>query len=88
MIFFQLPRKFNYQGNYGHWSLDLINYHMKHIPEPSLFVLLSIFNTIWKLVIPIPKPGKGHTDPKNYRPTALTSCIFKTMERMINSRLV
>jgi potassium voltage-gated channel Eag-related subfamily H protein 8 len=34
------------------------------------------------------KPGKDHSDPSNYRPIALTSCICKTMERMINDRLV
>ena len=45
---------------------------------------------MWKiaLVIPIPKPGKNHSDPKNYRPIALTSCICKTLERMVNNRLV
>ena len=40
------------------------------------------------IVIPIPKPGKDNTDPNNYRPIALTSCICKTMDRMINKRLV
>ena len=35
-------------------------------------------------MIPIPKPGKDPTNPTNYRPIALTSC----MERMINRRLV
>ena len=46
--------------------------------------------SIWKLatVIPIPKPNKDHTDPSNYRPIALTSCVCKTMERMVNDRLV
>ena len=44
----------------------------------------------WKeaTVIPIPKPDKDHTDPTNYRPKALTKCICKTMERMINDRLI
>ena len=44
----------------------------------------------WKeaLIIPIPKPGKDTTDPINYRPISLTSCICKTFERMINNRLV
>ena len=37
--------------------------------------------------MPIPKPNKDQTDPTNYRPIALTSCICKTMERMINDRL-
>ena len=39
-------------------------------------------------MIPIPKPGKDPTNPTNYHPIALTSCICKTMERMINIRLV
>ena len=35
----------------------------------------------------MPKPDKDHTDHSNYRPIALTSCVCKTMERMINDRL-
>ncbi|OOY58142.1 hypothetical protein BOW02_12445 [Solemya velum gill symbiont] len=35
-------------------------------------------------VIPIAKP----TDPANYRPISLTSCLGTTMERIINDRLV
>ncbi|KAG1677308.1 RNA-directed DNA polymerase from mobile element jockey [Nymphon striatum] len=78
---------------------DSIHYQMlKHLPDCSLALILNIFNTIWitgaipsswleATVIPIPKPGKDHTDPLNYRPIALTSCICKTMERMINCRL-
>ena len=48
-----------------------------------------IFPPSWTeaIVIPITKPGKDATDPSNYRPIALTSCICKTMERMINTRL-
>ena len=38
-------------------------------------------------MIPIPKPGKDRTDPNNYRPIALTSCLFKIMERLINHLL-
>ncbi|KAG1658849.1 RNA-directed DNA polymerase from mobile element jockey [Nymphon striatum] len=78
---------------------DSIHYQMlKHLPDCSLALILNIFNTIWitgaipsswleATVIPIPKPGKDHTDPLNYRPIALTSCMCKTMERMINCRL-
>ncbi len=46
--------------------------------------------SIWKLAnaIPIPKPGKDHSEPLNYRLIALTSCVCKTMERIINARLV
>ena len=48
------------------------------------------FPEIWKeaTIIPIPKPGKDHSNPQNYRPIALTSCLCKTLERMINDRLV
>ena len=44
----------------------------------------------WKeaTIIPVPKPGKDNTKPNNYRPIALTSCICKTLERIINERLV
>jgi potassium voltage-gated channel Eag-related subfamily H protein 8 len=45
--------------------------------------------SIWKLanVIPIPKPKQNISQPSNYRPIALTSCVYKTMERRINDRL-
>ena len=48
------------------------------------------FPESWELatIIPIPKPGKDHTEPTNYRPITLTSCLCKTLERMINARLV
>ena len=39
-------------------------------------------------VIPVPKPSKDASNPTNYRPIALTSCVCKTLERMINERLV
>ena len=72
---------------------------MKHLPDSSLLVLLKTFNDIWETgnvpkswkeatIIPIPKPGKDNTNPNNYRPIALTSCIGKALERMINERLV
>ena len=79
---------------------DEIHYQLlKHLPDASLLLLLNIFNKIWisgdfppdwrkAIIIPIPKPGKDPTNPTNYRPIALTSCICKTMERMINRRLV
>ena len=79
---------------------DEIHYRMlKHLPPKSLQALLDIFNDMWETgtfpesweqatIIPIPKPGKDHTEPNNYRPIALTSCLCKTLERMINVRLV
>ena len=50
----------------------------------------GFFPTSWHkaTIIPLPKPGKDNNDPNNYRPIALTSGICKTMERMVNDRLV
>jgi ribonuclease HI len=79
---------------------DDIHYQiLKHLPEVSLEALLHAFNDVWinnsfpdswrqAIIIPIPKPGKDHTNPSNYRPIALTSCVCKTFERMVNKRLV
>ena len=79
---------------------DDIHYQMlKHLPDSSLDTLLHIFNDIWTTgvfpeswrlatIISIPKPRKDHAEPTNYRPIALTSCLCKTLERMINKRLI
>ena len=78
---------------------DYIHYQMlKHLPETALDTLLHIFNGIWTAgfpeswrlatIIPIPKPGKDHAEPTNYKPIALTGCLCETLKRMINKRLV
>ena len=79
---------------------DEIHYQLlKYLPRDSLMVLLDIFYDIWALgeipecckeatVKPIPKPGKDSKNPSNYRPISLTSCLCKTTERIINTRLV
>jgi hypothetical protein len=43
--------------------------------------------SIWKLAnaMPIPKPGKDLTELSNYRHLALTSCVVKTTETMVNA---
>ena len=43
----------------------------------------------WKtaIIIPAPTPGKVLSDPGSNRTIVLTSCLCKTMERMVNSRL-
>ena len=79
---------------------DDIHYEMlKHLPPNAVNTLLETLNNIWfagnfspswrtSTVIPIPKPAKVASDPNNYRPIALTSCLCKVMERMINNRRV
>ena len=83
-------------------GLDQVHYHyqlLTHLPNSALSVLLKVYSHVWEsgcfppswreaVVIPIPKPGKDHLDPGNFRPIALTSCLCKTMERMINARLM
>ena len=79
---------------------DNILYEMlKHLPEAAKHFLLKIVNKIWEtgilpdswkigLIIPIRKPGKDALEPSSYRPIALTSCVCKLMEKMINTRLI
>ena len=79
---------------------DDIHYQMlKHLPSDALQSLLNTLNDIWLTgnfppswrqshIVPIPKAGKDSSDPSNYRPIALTSCVCKVMERMVNNRLV
>ncbi|GFV77859.1 probable RNA-directed DNA polymerase from transposon X-element [Trichonephila clavipes] len=72
---------------------------LRHLSEDSLVSLLYLFNRIWReqvyptqwqeaIVIPILRPGKDPKNPLSYRPIALTSCLCKTLERMVNARLV
>ena len=69
------------------------------LPSKSLEYLLTTFNDIWKnsklpeswklsIIIAIPKPGKNNFYRSNYRPIVLTSCLYKTMEQMVNKKLV
>ena len=81
-------------------GLDQVHYQLlTHLPNSAVSVLLKVYNHVWEsgcfppswreaVVIPIPKPGKDHLDTGNFRPIALTSCLCKTMERMINARLM
>ena len=79
---------------------DGIHYSMlKNLSATGQNFLLEIFNDIfntgklpkhWKLahVIPILKEGKDPLKPDSYRPIALTSCVCKLFERILNRRLV
>ncbi|GBM26169.1 putative RNA-directed DNA polymerase from transposon X-element [Araneus ventricosus] len=79
---------------------DGITYNMlRHLNTTSLFNLLFLFNRICTeqkypsqrheaIVIPILKPGKDSSNPLNCRSIALTSCLSKTLERIVNARLI
>ena len=78
--------------------MKIHNKLLKHLPEDTLKILKEILNKIWTstdfpqqwraAVIPILKPKKDHTDPLSYRSIALTSCLCKVLERMINIRFI
>ncbi|KAF7650069.1 hypothetical protein LDENG_00131950 [Lucifuga dentata] len=72
---------------------------ISHLSNASKIVLLDLFNKIceegelpnsWKeaIIVLIRKPGKDSSNPVNYRPIALTSHVFKLMEKMIKERLL
>ena len=70
---------------------------LKHLPNESKTFLLKVYNKIWiehefpdwknAFILPFRKPGKSGQLPSDFRPIALTSCICKLFERMINVRL-
>lgn len=78
---------------------DRIHYAMlAHLSPASTEALLKFFNRIWEsgimpeqwknaIVVPFLKSGKSPTSPSSYRPIALTSCLAKTYESIINIRL-
>ena len=72
---------------------------LQQLPDETLKLLTKILNNTWDAqdfpnnwrqatIIPIPKPGKDLTNPTNYRPIALTSCLCKLMEKLVNKRLM
>ena len=79
---------------------DGIHYQMlRHLSPPSQSFLLALFNRVWvtgdfppqwreALILPFLKPNKPGTQPQHFRPIALTSCVCKLLERMINYRLM
>ncbi len=77
---------------------DIHNQMLQDLPCSSKHLLLDLFNNIWKgepypeawktsKIIPLLKPNKDKYQIKSYRPVALTSCLGKLMERMVNARL-
>ena len=79
---------------------DEILYSMiSHLPSCAKDFFLGILNKFWcsgsspkswktSIIVAVLKPGKDSNLPQSYRPIALTSCVCKIYERMINSRLV
>ena len=78
---------------------DILYPMISHLPFHSKEFFLGVLNEFWcsgsspkswkiSTIIPILKPGKDSSLPNGYRPIALTSCICKIYERMINTRLV
>ena len=79
---------------------DDIPYAMiRRLSEESQAIVLDIFNRVWQegvlpsgwkvaTVLPFPKQGKDHSIATNFRPIALTSCLCKLLEKIINVRLV
>jgi len=72
---------------------------LKPLPQSVLVTLLHIINKLWSsesfpsawqqvVVLPIPKIDKDKSDPSSYHAIALTSCLCKVVEWMINGRLV
>ena len=71
---------------------------LKELGPGAAELLLVIFNQSWESgfcphywrdaeIVPLLKKGKPASNPESYRPVSLTSCLAKTMERMIASRL-
>ena len=79
---------------------DHIRYEMiGNLSKPDKLILLEYFNNIWlsrtfpskwheAIIIPILKPGKDSLESDSYRPIALTNCLCKILERLVNNRLL
>uniref|UniRef100_A0A1Y1LER8 Reverse transcriptase domain-containing protein n=1 Tax=Photinus pyralis TaxID=7054 RepID=A0A1Y1LER8_PHOPY len=79
---------------------DGITYSMlKNLTIEIKVKLLSIYNNIWEkgnypqqwkvtTIIALPKENKDLSNPENFRPITLSSCIGKILESMINYRLI
>ena len=74
------------------------NEMLQHLGNTTMQKLLDIFNLSWRsgqvpqcwkdaTMIPVLKQGKNRAKAASYRPISLTSCICKTIERIINQRM-
>ena len=81
-------------------ALDDVHYQLlTYLPDTVLSILLQTYIEVWEsgsfspswceiVIIPIPKPRKDTSNPNNYRPKALISCLCETMDRMVNAGLI
>ena len=79
---------------------DGIYYQMiKHLPDSALYYLLRVnyknwsdgcFPDRWRkaVLLPFLKPDKPPTESNSNRPIALTSCVCKLIEKMVNAQLM
>ena len=77
----------------------ITNEMLKHLGNTATQKLLEVFNRSWgdgalaqvwreAIMIPVHKKGKDKKKAASYRPISLTSCVVKTLERIVNQRLV
>ena len=73
--------------------------HIKNLPDSAMEYIAELFTVSWRcsyfpqkwkegVTILIPKPGKDHSQAKNYRPITLLSALGKIFERVINGELI
>lgn len=79
---------------------DDIHYEMlKRLTITQKYFILDFYNEIWTkhlypktwrhcFIVPIPKPNSDLKFSKSYRPICLSSCLSKTLQRMVSSRLM
>ena len=78
---------------------NITNEMLQNLGNTALIKLLQVFNLSWEtgtvpqtwreaIMIPILKKGKDKKKAASYRPISLTSCVVKTLERIINLRLL
>ena len=79
---------------------DALTYNIiKNLPKKGKTAIVQLFNQIWTtgevpqsfktaIVVPIPKSGKDKAQAAAYRPISLTSHLGKTLETIVNKRLI
>ena len=71
---------------------------LKALGPNAIDLLLNIINESWStgispfswreaIIVPLLKKGKPASDIDSFRPVSLTSCVAKTMERMVANRI-